>query len=69
MSDPGKIDDNQGATAENPYPGYCAAHAAAAAKYGWPFVPFRFPGCADCAKPDDFDVKTQPHLSAAAKDD
>jgi hypothetical protein len=51
------------------YPGYCAAHAAAAAQYEWPFVPFRFPGCASgCAKPDDFDVKTQPHLAATEKD-
>lgn len=55
-------------TPENPYPGYCAVHAAAAAKYEWSFEPFRFMGCPDCDKPGDFDVKFQPHLAAAEKE-
>lgn len=67
MTSTGEDAESQGATPENPYPGYCADHAAAAAKYGWSFTPFRFPGCPDCAKPDDFEVKTQPHLAAAEK--
>ena len=54
-------------TPDNPYPGYCAAHAAVAAQYGWPFKPFRFPGCADCDRAPDYDLKFQPHLAAAEK--
>lgn len=49
------------------YPGYCDAHAAAAPKYGWPFIPFSFPGCAACSKPDVFDISTQYHLAASAE--
>lgn len=66
-----KDDDagSQDVAADNSYPGYCEAHAAAAAKYKWPFTPNAYPGRPNCSKPDDFDVKTQPHLAAAQKGD
>lgn len=64
MTSTGQDADNQAASPENPYPGYCADHAAVAAQYGWTYIPYRFPGCAGgCEKPDGFDLKTQPHLS------
>jgi hypothetical protein len=68
MTSTGLDVETRGAATEK-YPGYCAAHAAAAAQYGWDFVPFRFLGCAGgCAKPDNFDVKTQPHLCTDAEE-
>lgn len=69
MTSTDEANESQDSTAENSYPGYCAAHAAAAAKYDWPFTPNAFPGCPNCSKPDDFDVKSQPHLAAAEKVD
>lgn len=35
MTSTGQDADNQEPTAENPYPGHCSEHAAAAAKYQW----------------------------------
>lgn len=44
--------------------GYCPAHAEACEKWGRDFGPF--PGCPNCPRPALFDLKTQPHLLAAA---
>lgn len=56
-------DDNGTMTTRDDYPGYCAAHATACAQHGWQFIPFRFPGCRDCAKPPGFDAsKSAFHL-------
>jgi len=39
---------------------YCPVHVNICEKYGRDFGPF--PGCADCEKPDGFDLRTQFHL-------
>jgi hypothetical protein len=51
--------------ADEPYPGYCPAHAAAAARHGWEYIPHRFPGCPACEHAPGFDPATQPHLVAS----
>lgn len=65
---PGAGSTLAGMSADDPYPGYCSAHAAAAARYGWEHVPYRFPGCPDCEHAPGFDPATQPHLVAAGWD-
>lgn len=56
-------------TADDQVPGrwsdYCPAHAELCERFDRDFGPF--PGCAACPKPADFDLKTQPHLLAAAE--
>lgn len=52
-------------TTDDGQPDYCRAHAEACEQRGLDFGPF--PGCPDCPKPPGFDLKTQPHLLAAAQ--
>lgn len=46
--------------------GYCPAHREACETYGRDFGPFF--GCADCAKPDGYDLQNQYHLAASNRE-